>query len=865
MKKYFLLFFIIGLCATVFANDTLIQFKSTWKYLDDGSNQDATMWKLNSFNDATWASGAGELGYGETDQSTTVNAGCTPVSTCSNKFITTYFRKKITITNPNQYIGFKFDCYRDDGIVVYVNGVLVYTENMPSTFTSASVAASNCADDGNNIQTTTIAATNFINGDNTIAVEIHQVLANSSDISFDLRLVALTTANAPLLTRGPYLQLGTETAISLRWRTDVPTNSVVQYGATATTLTSSVTDNTVTTEHELRITGLTADTKYFYNIGSTTNILQGDANNYFVTLPVANATRKIRVAVFGDCGNGSANQTNVKNQALSYLGANHPDAWILLGDNAYSEGTDVQFQALFFDMYKNDILKNWKLYPAPGNHDYGNTQANSGVRNNDYYKNFTVPTAAEAGGVASGTEAYYSFDVGNTHFISLDSYGKENGNTTRLYDTTGAQVVWLKQDLAANTKRWTVVYFHHPPYTMGSHNSDAETELLLIRQNFIRILERFGVDLVLCGHSHNYERSYLLKDYFTDRASFNVATHTADASSAKYDGSANSCPYKYLTGKLNHGTVYVVAGSAGQSGGIQPSGLYPHPALPFEYTSNTIGGSLMLEFEDNRLDAKMIGADGLIKDQFTIMKDVAKKTIVNIVSGNSLTLNASWIGSYNWTPTSATTRSINVNPTNNTFYYVSDNAGCIKDTFDVRLITLPLRQFVLSAKQMDQQLTLQWQTLNEQQVASFEVQESVDGQSFATIAKLPSKGNSASGFTYQHKKLILQAGKYYYRIKAVSKDGSEQLSNMIVQDLTGQNYLTIVPNIVHQGQIAKLLLHNSTQIKSLDLVSVDGKNILQIAVQAQIELKTTDLLPAVYYLRLLLKDGRTFIEKLVVN
>jgi acid phosphatase type 7 len=54
---------------------------------------------------------------------------------------------------------------------------------------------------------------------------------------------------------------------------------------------------------------------------------------------------------------------------------------------------------------------------------------------------------------------------------------------------------------------WTVVYFHHPPYTKTSHNSDAEIELIRMRENFIRILERNGVDLVLSGHSHGYEGS----------------------------------------------------------------------------------------------------------------------------------------------------------------------------------------------------------------------------------------------------------------------------------------------------------------------------------------------------------------------
>ena len=152
------------------------------------------------------------------------------------------------------------------------------------------------------------------------------------------------------------------------------------------------------------------------------------------------------------------------------------------------------------------------MYPAPGNHDYANSGARQDDHNIPYYNMFTLPSNGECGGVPSGTEAYYSFDIGDVHFLSLDSYGEETN--TRLYDTLGAQVTWIKTDLAANTKRWVVAYWHHPPYTKGSHNSDSEGELISMRENFIRILERYGVDLVICGHSHNYERSYLLKGYY---------------------------------------------------------------------------------------------------------------------------------------------------------------------------------------------------------------------------------------------------------------------------------------------------------------------------------------------------------------
>ena len=149
-----------------------------------------------------------------------------------------------------------------------------------------------------------------------------------------------------------------------------------------------------------------------------------------------------------------------------------------------------------------------------------------------------------------------------------------------------------------------------------------------MRQNFIRILERYGVDLIVCGHSHDYERSYLLKNYFGTEATFNIATHAASSSSAKYDGSANSCPYFVTSGKVNHGTVYVVAGSAGASGGMQSG--YPHDALPLAFND---GGMLYLEVEGNRLDAKFIRRTGVISDQFTMLKDANKTTNLSINAG----------------------------------------------------------------------------------------------------------------------------------------------------------------------------------------------------------------------------------------
>jgi hypothetical protein len=77
---------------------------------------------------------------------------------------------------------------------------------------------------------------------------------------------------------------------------------------------------------------------------------------------------------------------------------------LLLGDNAYETGTDDEFQSRFFNIYSSNILKNHQLFPSPGNHDYANNATRQNDHNIPYYSIFTNPSAAECGGIASGTK-----------------------------------------------------------------------------------------------------------------------------------------------------------------------------------------------------------------------------------------------------------------------------------------------------------------------------------------------------------------------------------------------------------------------------------------------------------------------------
>src|SRR5215207_6162856 len=161
------------------ADTTLVPTGAVWKYLDNGSNQ-GTAWRATSFNDSTWPSGPAQLGYGDGDEATTVGFG----ADSNNKFITTYFRRAFSVTNAAAFNALTLRLMRDDGAVVYLNGVEVWRSNMPAGtvgfLTTASVAIAG-ADESTFVQMT-LSPSLLVNGTNALAVELHQSGGTSSDI-----------------------------------------------------------------------------------------------------------------------------------------------------------------------------------------------------------------------------------------------------------------------------------------------------------------------------------------------------------------------------------------------------------------------------------------------------------------------------------------------------------------------------------------------------------------------------------------------------------------------------------------------------------------------------------------------------------
>ena len=349
------------------------------------------------------------------------------------------------------------------------------------------------------------------------------LLLASANVLSDSNIVRAQT-----VTRGPYLQRGTSTSVIIKWRTDVAILSRVKYGASPSALVNFVDSPTVATEHALKLTDLAPDTLYYYSVGSTTQVLAGgDSGHFFVTAPTPGVAQPTRIWVVGDSGTADANAAAVRDAYLNFTGTRHTDLWLMLGDNAYESGTDAEYQKAVFNMYPT-LLRQSVLWPSFGNHD--GTASNSAGETGPYYNIFTLPRNGEAGGVASGTEAYYSFDFGNIHFIVLDSFESSRA-------PNGAMLTWLTSDLAATTQPWIIAYWHHPPYSNGadgSHNSDTDTRQKQMRQNALPILEAGGVDLVLGGHAHWYQRSYLIDGHYGLSSSF-TAGMKVDGGSGRVD------------------------------------------------------------------------------------------------------------------------------------------------------------------------------------------------------------------------------------------------------------------------------------------------------------------------------------------
>jgi len=352
----------------------------------------------------------------------------------------------------------------------------------------------------------------------------------------------------PIFTALPYIQSGPEgrlvpgaETVRLAWQTIQPGAAFSvdfgldqKYGRSAAVEASSRV-NSERAEVDGRynyvsaLTGLELGTEYRYRVRCNAEVI---AEGYFTTRQPRG--RGVRFVAFGDNSFGEISDRAIAYQAYRA----HPDFIMNTGDNVYEDGLDSEYSRHFFPVYNADVagprlgaplLRSVPFYTVLANHDVHAVDPDSNRSCADfdkapdslaYYTNFhfplngpsqpaqpTVTIGAAArlnnfkacAGARFPGMANYSYDYGDAHFLCLDS------NTYADPTDPGLQK-WVEADLTATDARWRFVVYHHPAFNVGEHHYKEQQMRVLCP-----IFEKCGVDIVLSGHEHTYQRTIPLR------------------------------------------------------------------------------------------------------------------------------------------------------------------------------------------------------------------------------------------------------------------------------------------------------------------------------------------------------------------
>jgi len=366
------------------------------------------------------------------------------------------------------------------------------------------------------------------------------------------------------LRRYPYLQNVSSTRASIVWTTETEGIGAVRYSrdtsmnraasAIVRELTPGETDlGSSYYRHTVHLNNLEPGAKYYYRVEHDGVPVADEPTLTFQTP----SSGPFRFLAFGDSGTGRVQQLDLAAQMMR----EQVNLVLHLGDIAYMAGSFAEYEAFYFNVYR-DMMRQVPFFPCPGNHSYWTREAFPYLTMHD------LPQVAMAPATEKGR--YYSFDWHHVHFVAVDT----NAPLSRAVQGRSPMLQWLDQDLAATRQYWKVVFFHHPPFAGGPNETDPLS--ILAREHVVPILERHGVQLVLCGHEHSYQRSHPLRQ-----------------------------------GEIvepGKGTIYMTSGGGG-------AGLYPVHPKPFIAFGQSIHEYLRLGVSAGRINIEAVLATGDVLDR----------------------------------------------------------------------------------------------------------------------------------------------------------------------------------------------------------------------------------------------------------
>lgn len=521
---------------------TVIGEATQWKYLDDNTDPaegaaSLSAWTGKDFDDSAWKAAAGK--FGAKKGQLTPFDGFTPTVLLQQykpdengvDIPTYFFRTTFQVEKLEELTSVVGTIYHDDAAAVYLNGNKILSVDMPAdTQTSnmfyAGVSAGAPKEAAINLDTEQIQ-NYMVEGENVLAVELHNDRAGSSDIYFEFADLTLNYNEAVEGTPEPenavqksvILTVGSDEAErNVTWYTDTAQKGEVQYAKKANMVNGEFPETYLTAEasstlsndegfysNQAVMPSLDENTEYVYRLKN------GEAISEVYSFSTGDFNGEFSFALVGDpqIGAGSTpSDIEGWNQTLDVITSKiNPDFMVSAGDQVNTASNEDQYAG-----YLNGALSSLASAATIGNHDSGSAA---------YGEHFSLPNESADKGITNAGSDYW-FVYNNTLFMDINSNNR----------STAEHKAFLEEAIAANPDvTWKTVIFHHSIYSTASHVNDSD--IITRREELPQVFADLDIDVVLMGHDHVYTRTYMMNG-FTPDTSQGVQSSVTDPTGILY-------------------------------------------------------------------------------------------------------------------------------------------------------------------------------------------------------------------------------------------------------------------------------------------------------------------------------------------
>lgn len=535
-------------------NVTVVNEKTTWKYLDNNTDpasglSSLTAWTTPDFNDSAWKSAAGKFGA-KRGALTSFN-GFTPTvllqqyqdqenSKCTPTF---FFRTTFNAQNIDQITSVTGTLFHDDAVAVYLNGQLITSADMPdekheNNLYYAGVSAG-APKEASVVLTKDQLKSILKEGSNVLSVELHQDRESSSDIYFEFQNLSLNynenntdgdnsgSNDEKVTQKSIFLTVGNDTSSQgITWYADTETAGEVQYAVkTGDTFPENYltvpASSTAANEkgfysNQAVLTGLLPDKEYVYRVKN------GDTISDIYSFTSGNNDGSYEFAFVGDSQIGAGStDSDIEgwNETLKTISSKFNADFLLSGgDQVNTASNETQYTG-----YINELFTSLPSATTIGNHDSGSAA---------YNQHFNLPNeSADKGQTTAGSDYWFVYE--NTLFINLNSNDR----------STAEHKAFIEEAIAANPNvKWKTVVFHHSIFSTASHVDDGD--IITRRNELPQVFKDLDIDVVLMGHDHVYTRTYMMDGT------------TPDTSKGVQSSVTNPTGILYLTANSASGSKY---------------------------------------------------------------------------------------------------------------------------------------------------------------------------------------------------------------------------------------------------------------------------------------------------------------------